>query len=117
MNPAPNPGESPGATVRAVTPEGYRELRDFKWDVENSDSDGEDVLSALTSFNDHDVSFVISLNTVSNSIVSNTCPNGIMRISEYFYYELIFRSCHYLFLFHFAKIVSQIFVHLFKVYD
>ncbi|CAB3239125.1 unnamed protein product [Arctia plantaginis] len=71
---ASNPGESPGATVRPATPEGYRELRDFKWDIENSDSDGEDVLSALTSFNDHDVSVVISLNTEEIEVLNALKP-------------------------------------------
>ncbi|KAI8424060.1 hypothetical protein MSG28_002687 [Choristoneura fumiferana] len=58
-----NPSASPGGTARPGTPEGYRELRDFKIDLENSDSDGEDVLAALTTFKDNDSSYVINLNS------------------------------------------------------
>ncbi|KAI8424064.1 hypothetical protein MSG28_002687 [Choristoneura fumiferana] len=60
-----NPSASPGGTARPGTPEGYRELRDFKIDLENSDSDGEDVLAALTTFKDNDSSYVINLNSES----------------------------------------------------
>ncbi|CAH2071742.1 unnamed protein product, partial [Iphiclides podalirius] len=66
--------ESPGGSVRAGTPEGYRELRDFKLDLENSDSDGEDVLAALTTFNDNDTSFVISLNTEEIDLLNSLKP-------------------------------------------
>lgn len=59
-----NPAESPSGMLRPSTPEGYRELRDFKLDLENSDSDGEDVLAALTLFTESDMSVVITLNTV-----------------------------------------------------
>lgn len=59
-----NPSESPGGSVRGGTPEGYRELRDFKLDIDNSDSEGEDVLAALTAYTDYDTSFVIALSTV-----------------------------------------------------
>ncbi|CAG4991481.1 unnamed protein product [Parnassius apollo] len=69
-----NPSESPGGSVRATTPEGYRELRDFKLDFENSDSEGEDVLGALTTFNDHDTSFVISLNTEEIELLNSLKP-------------------------------------------
>ncbi|CAK1598526.1 unnamed protein product [Parnassius mnemosyne] len=69
-----NPSESPGGSVRATTPEGYRELRDFKLDLENSDSEGEDVLAALTTFNDNDTSFVISLNTEEIELLNSLKP-------------------------------------------
>lgn len=59
-----NPSESPGGSVRGGTPEGYRELRDFKLELENSDSDEEDFLSTLNAVNDLDHSVVIMLNTV-----------------------------------------------------
>lgn len=63
-----NPAESPGGSLRPATPEGYRELRDFKWELDNSDSDGEDVLAALTAFSDYDASVIITLNTVTLAI-------------------------------------------------
>ncbi|XP_075971400.1 uncharacterized protein LOC142973507 isoform X2 [Anticarsia gemmatalis] len=69
-----NPAESPGGTLRPATPEGYRELRDFKWDIENSDSDGEDVLAALTTFNDHDTTVVISLNSEELEVLTSLKP-------------------------------------------
>ncbi|XP_039749482.1 histone-lysine N-methyltransferase 2C-like isoform X7 [Pararge aegeria] len=55
---------------RGATPEGYRELRDF----DNSDSDGDDVLSALCSFNDHDNTVFITLNTEENDILQSLKP-------------------------------------------
>ncbi|XP_068631112.1 histone-lysine N-methyltransferase 2C-like isoform X2 [Battus philenor] len=69
-----NPSESPGGSVRGGTPEGYRELRDFKLDLENSDSEGEDVLAALTSFNDNDSSFVIALNMEEIEVLNSLKP-------------------------------------------
>ncbi|XP_052740662.1 histone-lysine N-methyltransferase 2C isoform X2 [Bicyclus anynana] len=59
-----------GEVARGATPEGYRELRDF----DNSDSDGEDVLSALYSVNDHDNSVFITLNTEESDILQSLRP-------------------------------------------
>nr|XP_034830079.1 uncharacterized protein LOC117987231 [Maniola hyperantus] len=55
---------------RGATPEGYRELRDF----DNSDSDGDDVLSALCSFNDHDNTVFITLNTEEVEVLQTLKP-------------------------------------------
>lgn len=81
-----NPSASPGGTARPGTPEGYRELRDFKIDLENSDSDGEDVLAALTTFKDNDSSYVINLNSVSfeNWLIRTTKHNGISYSKNYY---------------------------------
>ncbi|KOB64534.1 Histone-lysine N-methyltransferase trr, partial [Operophtera brumata] len=57
-----NQPECPGASLRPATPEGYRELRDFKIDPDCSDSEGEDVMAALAAFNDSDHTITISLN-------------------------------------------------------
>ncbi|XP_013138902.1 PREDICTED: histone-lysine N-methyltransferase 2D-like [Papilio polytes] len=69
-----NPSESPGGSVRGGTPEGYRELRDFKLDIDNSDSEGEDVLAALTAYTDYDTSFVIALNTEELDLLNSLKP-------------------------------------------
>lgn len=51
--------------MRGGTPEGYRELREFKLDLENEeDSDEEDFVSTLNAVNDLDQSVVIVLNPV-----------------------------------------------------
>lgn len=68
-SPLGNPLESPTGTIRPLTPEGYRELRDFKIELDNSDSDGEDVIAALTNVPDYDNSVVINLNTVSGCLL------------------------------------------------
>jgi hypothetical protein len=63
-----NPSSSPSGLARPSTPPGYRELRDFKIEPDNSDSDDEDVLAALTTFNENDNSYIITLNAVSKSL-------------------------------------------------
>ncbi|CAG9132016.1 unnamed protein product [Plutella xylostella] len=69
-----NPLESPTGTIRPLTPEGYRELRDFKIELDNSDSDGEDVIAALTNVPDYDNSVVINLNTEEVDLLHSLKP-------------------------------------------
>ncbi|XP_063824510.1 histone-lysine N-methyltransferase 2C-like [Ostrinia nubilalis] len=69
-----NPSESPGGSVRGGTPEGYRELRDFKLDLENSDSDEEDFVSMLNAVNDLDQSVVIMLNADEIELLNSLKP-------------------------------------------
>ncbi|GBP54294.1 hypothetical protein EVAR_32641_1 [Eumeta japonica] len=71
-----NPLESPGgcSSLRPLTPEGLRELRDFKVDFDNSDSDGEDVMAALTPFDDNDTSVVISLKEDEIDLLNSLKP-------------------------------------------
>ncbi|XP_026321911.1 uncharacterized protein LOC113231673 isoform X2 [Hyposmocoma kahamanoa] len=69
-----NPSESPGGSVRPGTPEGYRELRDFKLELENSDSDGEDVMCALSVFTDLDTSVYITLNSDEVDLLHSLKP-------------------------------------------
>ncbi|XP_059056838.1 histone-lysine N-methyltransferase 2C-like [Achroia grisella] len=79
-----NPSESPGGSVRPVTPEGYRELRDFKIDPDNSDiSDGEEVLTALTTYNDNDQSYFITLNSDEIELLNSLKPKEERDESSY----------------------------------
>ncbi|KAL0832574.1 hypothetical protein ABMA28_000774 [Loxostege sticticalis] len=70
-----NPSESPGGSVRGGTPEGYRELREFKLDLENEeDSDEEDFVSTLNAVNDLDQSVVIVLNPEEIELLNSLKP-------------------------------------------
>ncbi|KAF9417774.1 hypothetical protein HW555_005188, partial [Spodoptera exigua] len=65
--PAGNPAESPAA--RASPEPSWA-----RWELDNSDSEGEDVLAALHSYSDHDCSVLISLNTDEVEILNSLKP-------------------------------------------
>ncbi|XP_063376990.1 histone-lysine N-methyltransferase 2C-like [Cydia fagiglandana] len=69
-----NPSSSPGGLARPGTPEGYRELRDFRLEPDNSDSDDEEVLAALTTFNENDSSYIITLNSEEVELLNTLKP-------------------------------------------
>ncbi|KAH9645993.1 hypothetical protein HF086_008801 [Spodoptera exigua] len=64
---AGNPAESPAA--RASPEPSWA-----RWELDNSDSEGEDVLAALHSYSDHDCSVLISLNTDEVEILNSLKP-------------------------------------------